>query len=135
MTTVAPPAALQKRKNRVRWFAVGALGGRDATAAPRRAPSNGQRQQFNSAQSEYQHGERHVIVIEPIPYKHGALPLTALLINVSLTAVSELISRNNSLVSRVVAKTRPNISWFAAGIRHASPNSRAAPERWRQRPD
>jgi hypothetical protein len=56
---------------------------------PRRASSNGQRQQFNNAQSDYQHGERHVIVIEPIPYKHGALPLTALLINVYLTAVSE----------------------------------------------
>src|SRR5262245_13618592 len=35
---------------------------------PRRGSSNGQRQQLNNAQSDYQHSERHVIVIEPIPY-------------------------------------------------------------------
>jgi hypothetical protein len=38
----------------------------------RRASSNGQRQQFNNAQSDYQHGERHVIVIECLLDKrHG----------------------------------------------------------------
>jgi hypothetical protein len=43
----------------------------DAGRSIWRAFSNAQPQQFNDAQSDYRCNERDVIVIEPMPSKHG----------------------------------------------------------------
>ena len=116
-----------------------------------RAFSNAQRQQFNDAQSDYQCNERDVIVIEPMPFKHGNHPLfkrsvfswvpgcvfvitcfVAKIADATIFLISTLahprfraISQQSISVSWFVAKTRPTFRslWRKSGTVIEAPDA------------